>query len=1416
MSQISDASPEPKPSPEKPVAKPADGKAPEAGRSKKSKKPKKPVRWRRRLIIAGVLVLAIGFLIRIAVALLLPTTLRQVAKSYGLDITYERSDMYLFNGDVGLWHVRVTPAGGGEPILQAEYCRGDVSPLQLLRGRLVAERIEADGVELVVRRNADGTIPLLQTLLAGQKPQATPAGSATKAPPQAVDLSPPVAIDALRLTHVRAHLNDRSVSPALQTDVDLNIGLWDLASPVRPTRFTMDVFADALLDSFQVEGQGTSDGKVLDATFRASARGLHPAPLAGYLAPLGLRPRAGEIAMRMNGSIKTTVATGNPNAIQAVLKVENVAVTADGQDALTLKSLTVKADSIASGSIALAAVVMEDGACNAQRTESGAVRLAGIEWSPDSARATRAAPPPAPVLAAAASTPPVVAPAAAATPPLRWTLGELAFRKLQATLADRSVSPATNLAFIVDDVSLKGFVCDPDKPDAPVAIAGRFLAPGLLREVNLSGTAHPFATNMTADLVLKAQGVRPDAVRPYFAAMGIESTLHDGNFSCRLSAGLAAPGPGRLAINARLQQLLWEDGRQLLTLDDVKIAGVGLDGQTGSVRVDAIDVSGPKLSVRHESSGAIAAGGLRFLPRDKSKSAAANSSPKSPVVVKVAGRKTLAEPDLLRSLPKIDIGRFTWNAVRIQFDDDSVSPSTVVAIEDAGIAMENLHIDFDPKAAAPAPGHIRAWLKAPGVAGTLSLDGVVTPRPGGLLADLEVSGEKLSTILTGPYLKSLGVEPTLVDAALHARTHVDIAQDGEVLKASVALRDFTLTDGGEELLGLESAAISGIELKPGVLEIADVELVHPRGRLARDEDYALRVAGFRLLPKPPEQKKSAFAAASGMGPMKTPAASDANVNGGLASQTAALPMALVLRKLTIRDAAVGWTDRAVLPIAQTSATVNGSVEGVTWGKPAGPAKLSFTAKVNGIADTLSVSGTAAVGADSADVALDLSASGIRQGALASYLPPGMQIELKDGRFAGHLAASVVPNAMGGMGVKVTFSGIDFRDGTDGAPLFRLAEARVALTRLDMPGAIALDEISTTGAEMSASKTPDGTLHALGIAMAASPPESKATAPTVAPAVARAGPSRPTVVPAMVAPRALAVTPGSAALATASPLTLVVAKLKYPLVTVRKLDLNLSRFSFTDESRPESAPLEVTDLRLFARKPIEMLGDDPASLAPAELELDCRVDHVVDSVRLTMQVAPFAGQPSMQMDIAGAGVHGDGLLALLPELKPQIDGHGLTDGRFRAHLETQLQIDRIDPLDFGLVRGFDADFVMKGLEYRSEENGPVLAGLEEVRSEGIRVKPATGNVVVKSLEVTKPIGVAVREKDGVHVAGLVFKVPEANQPAATQPAIVKSSAPAGQVAGATGNTELTGNNRTTPPLPPTGTDEIRISKLLVSG
>ncbi|RPJ29680.1 MAG: DUF748 domain-containing protein, partial [Planctomycetaceae bacterium] len=267
-------------------------------------------RWLRRLFWVFAVLAAVVVVLRIALWLSLPWIMNKTMAPYGLEAHYERLNLSLLTGDAELWHLALVSTDANTPLTDVEYCRAEVSLLTLLTRRLVVPRIEIDGMDVSLTRARDGTFPQLRTLLAVLRERiaaAEPADAqavSTPASPRALDLTPPLQIDAMRLQHVQVHFQDNSVTPAFETRLDLNVRLSDLRSDKRKTRFQVILSSPPVLDQLLVEGIGSSDGSDVLADVKVALQGLHPGAVKDYLADLGLVPDGQNLALACTGSVR--------------------------------------------------------------------------------------------------------------------------------------------------------------------------------------------------------------------------------------------------------------------------------------------------------------------------------------------------------------------------------------------------------------------------------------------------------------------------------------------------------------------------------------------------------------------------------------------------------------------------------------------------------------------------------------------------------------------------------------------------------------------------------------------------------------------------------------------------------------------------------------------------------------------------------------------------------------------------------------------------------------------------------------------------------------------------------------------------------------------------------------------------------
>src|SRR5258708_6779345 len=106
----------PEPQPPKPDA-PAEARPPPSTTASPSAAPAKPPRrrkWRRRLRLTFLTLLILFTLFRITLQIALPAVIRRTAAGYGLVANYERHEIDFFGGDVGIWHLVLSPSEGGD------------------------------------------------------------------------------------------------------------------------------------------------------------------------------------------------------------------------------------------------------------------------------------------------------------------------------------------------------------------------------------------------------------------------------------------------------------------------------------------------------------------------------------------------------------------------------------------------------------------------------------------------------------------------------------------------------------------------------------------------------------------------------------------------------------------------------------------------------------------------------------------------------------------------------------------------------------------------------------------------------------------------------------------------------------------------------------------------------------------------------------------------------------------------------------------------------------------------------------------------------------------------------------------------------------------------------------------------------
>ena len=1327
--------------------------------------PAAPRPWRRRLRRAVVIFIVACIVFRIAVFFLFPVVLRRTAASYGLACSYGRIDLSLLGTDVGIWNLQFTPmpASGrsaapsttpapAQPLIRSEYVRARISTLALLIGRLHVLRLEADGAEVLVDRLPDGRIPLLDRFVS----HGAAAPSVPKTGP--IDLSSPLRIDALRVEHFIAHVRDRAVIPNVDTRLDLELRITDLGNPTRPTRCELNAQFARLVDHLTIRIDGTSHQRHLEARIQVALQGLHPKPMAGYLAALGLSPQANNISGRLDFRVQTKPLPAPADGVSAMITCDDANLSADDRESIGLDHLVLKARSIDRSGADFAGLTIEGLRFHGLRTPSGLFALAGlclnrppVPAAASQGPATRSAPA---RLAAASPTPRPRS--ASQRPPYRVSLQELFLRRCVATFDDDAVNPPAHLEFDLDELTCRNLTGKPLGPDTTITIAGFARAPGIARSLQLQGQLTPIADHKSLALKLKVEGIKLDALRPYLAAAGLESQYVNGLLTADIN-GTFSSAQGPLTGQATIKDIRLEDGgRELFSIPSIRLAGVHIATAPLRPHFDLIEITGPALTAHRDADGTLSFLGLRTLP-----AAAGGNPPGAPASTPAAAAalpaaRSLAPPKI--SLPALEINHLTWDKVRLDLEDRTTKPATHIRITDAAFNLRNLAIT--PDGTPDHPATLDASLAAPGLADHLTLQGSLTPHTHSLAGALTVQAAGVNALPLAPYLRPLGIEPTLHDGSLAAQFSASANSAGGVLKAAFSLRHLQYKDGPTELASLAGLDCSDIVWTPAELSIGSVVIDHPAAVLARDRDHALAVAGVRLLPTVEPGRRQ--------------------------PDPASAPLVVLVKSFTVKSAAFALTDHAApgsTPV-HTVATADLQLSHLTLGRPAPAAQLDLSAALSGIADHITLRGTLGTAPDNQSAKLALDVTGLRQGPAGAYLPPGTSLTLTHGHLAAQVDALWAVDPAGGHTGHLALTDVDLSDGptttsSPAHPLFHFDRAGITLDRFDPThSVIDIGRIDLAGLQTSAIRQAGGALQLAALRLGSTPPSQSATAPAAAPAHRYSLPPR------------------------------------FPPVHIQQVDLQASSFTFRDESRPGSAPLFIRHVRLRTLAPVSCLGDQPDAQPPIRLELTAAADPIADHLMVDVTSSPFTlRRPEATINFALTGIHGSGLVALAPQLGHRINGAGLSHGVLSGELSLRTIIDRRSPLDFALVRPFDADLTLRHLRFQAQPQGMPLAGLEELRAESARVDPATATIDVKTLELTRPQIRVIREPDGIHALGLVLKVPAATTPPGASP---RQSFPAPITQPAAGPSKSGPLLPTTQPAPAPPRLTVHIARLTISG
>ena len=1324
-------------------------------KSRQSKEARR--RWSRRILWSIAILITICILLRVILWACLPWIIRKTMKEYDLHCTYEQLSVSLLTGDAELWHLELRPDENEELLAHVEYCRADVSIVTLLTRRLVVRRIEIDGMDVNVTRAADGTFPQfkdLKNVLKAKKSEEeiasteTPAESAS---PGEIDLTPPFKMDALRFQHVYVNFRDESISPALESRLDMNVRLSDLGSKKRKTRFQVILSSPPVLNQLIVDGTGSSLGMDLLADMDIVVNGLHPQWLKDYMATVGIFPEAKSVMFSCKGQIRTqgieniledefsepedrtTLTEDNkpPSVLKTLgvhVDLSDIVLSSDGLAQFVLKHIAIDANMPNFNTIDFSKIELSEGRAHAYRKANNVLSIAGMNFvgqsKPGNVSANRSRP-----ISDSPATDEQTDFNGENTSNFKWSTDNISLQDLQFIFHDESVSPRTNLTSQIQSFIIEEAHSQEPQNLGQLNIQGQLSIPGVVKNIDLNGKIAYSPPQKAVTLKLSAGGIRPDALTPYLDMSGLESLYDNGQFTCDVNATFDSQQDGPFTGEISITDIQLKDTNELFGLQAISIQGISSDPNSRTTRIENVDISGQHLALGRDKIGCFNILGFRFKEKQipqQVKVLDTNRDSSSTPVSEVA--QLSLEDEVIANTNnnptyKIEIGQFSFHDNKVTFVDQAISPAKSITVPDFGFELKDLVLDFSGQSASP--GNLTAWLRVPGIIKQAALNGSVLSIQSGLSLDLELTSEGLTATEVAPYLQAMGIKSTVTDGSLQAKLKTDFSWTQEGVNCSVIVRDVALKDSDLQLAGLKRLEVDKLQTRNGSLVVNKIELDEPYLTVSREQTNVLNLAGINPLPRQKLKPK----------PKKESSSPQPNVR---------------ISQFSLNDGRLRWSDHAVKPTVSQTLIANAELIDFALGTNTTPSTVNIILEAPGIIEKADLSGELHLDSSEQGADLKLKVTGIQAEKLAPYFSTGPKLALEDGSFSGQFTGKIKQHREGGYQASLSLSNFDYRDAAGQTHLLELDSSRALLTRFD-PNAniIAIEELSLHGLELIGERKKTEILSMLGFELQSkeAPSDDARETDDVTPDVTKLSTLKEQIADTSTPEQGRQ----TAKIERSRPSRL-------PLITLDNLDLQLEKFTFSDKARPATSPVILSNLRIQNKQPIKLLGEDPDTNPAVKIDIVGKIQPFTESLTLKTELSPFAVQPRIQAELNIEQIRGSGMTSVVPELINAVDANSLSNGRFSCKAEMMLSMDRRRVVDFDFSKPFGLNLLLKDIQFVDTDKDIILAGIEELHADISRLDLAQQNIHVKEVGLVKPRGIVSRENDGLHVLGLTFKTP----------------------------------------------------------
>ncbi len=1004
--------------------------------SVKSATPATHRRWLRRLTIVLIIVIVVVLALRLALSAALPWLLDRTLSQFGLQGQYEKLHLSLLTGEMELWHLELTADDPNDTLVDLEYCRADISTRSLLTKRLIVPRLEVDGLDVAMTRQADGQwhgwSGLMDRLM---QTSSQPAVSAAPQP-QRLDLEPPLQLDAIRLQHAQVHVVDLTQTPPVDMLLEMHVRLSDLGSTKRPLKYTLGLSARPALEVCVIEGQGSTSHDHLQTRFEAMLGGLHSQPLAPYLRALGLSSTSNRLDGRVQGNLwlsqpkpENGADTGAPKGLQCGIRISDLSLAADQQADLQLHDFNVALRLPDARHVILEQARVSGGRLNLRRGLDGVTRCLGI--APVSHPSPTSAPAPASNPAGSA---------------LSWVVGALDFNDLDLTWVDQTHVPHVPVEVTLQQLRLASL------HDTAAPFQAVWSAPGIAERVEARGQIQLNAPEKTLQLALSAHGITLAKLRPYLNRMGWEPTVHDGQLTASLSAQLTPQPNNGQSLDLALTDVSLTDGQELYALQRLALTNLHLNPTQQEMALEKLEHTGERMVVTLDPEG-LDLLGLRYRPDLKTQ------DPNQWRHVESAGRKgpdenpSQATKTTASPWTRIEIGAITADDQQIIFRDQSqVQQEPTRLVGDMSFALDSLVIDFNDDTPWIQPGRCHGTLSIPGLADSVTLAGTLGMEQRKLSFDLEVGGNGLHGPALAHYTSLFGVVPVFDQGDFTGHLQGRLWPTSESLTLDLDVHDVLWADANQTLFGLSRARLEALQLGPNGIQAGTIDVNEPMVRLTRDPNGCLAVAGIGLLPTPSSA------------PPSTP--------------RQAATRTLHIDKLGVHQGRVYWRDEDVQPAVVTEGNFDVTCESLALEPNAVSSPFQLTARIPGILENLQLNGTTQLTPSHQTVALKVEADALNTEPLRSYFSPSCRPVYQQGHIQVALQADLARQPQGDQSIQADLTDLIVQD--QNQVWLNLPQAHLKLSQCDpQQWQFTVDQAHLQGLQAQLLRLPQARLAVLG-------------------------------------------------------------------------------------------------------------------------------------------------------------------------------------------------------------------------------------------------------------------------------------------------------------------------------------------------